>query len=107
MEKNLQYHQTRQIEITVHAKMRLRERVKNFDGYRNWEHLVKTARYCGKTLSNMTDEEYRWCCRNLSHIGQSCQIRVLNGFAYVFKGNKGHARTLVTVISMFKQNQEF
>ena len=88
------------MEITKHAMQRLEERVKSFAGYRSWEHLVKTARYEGKNDYTMTDEEYEWCSTHIKHLYKSSQVRLLDGFAYIFMGNKGHARTLVTVISM-------
>lgn len=88
------------LEITRHAMQRLEERVKSFAGYRSWEHLVKTARYEGKNDYTMTDAEYEWCSTHISHLHKSSQVRLLDGFAYIFMGNKGHARTLVTVISM-------
>ena len=88
------------LEITRHAMQRLEERVKSFAGYRSWEHLVKTARYEGKNDYTMTDTEYEWCSTHINHLHKSSQVRLLDGFAYIFMGNKGHARTLVTVISM-------
>lgn len=91
---------TGQIEITKHAMDRLKERVTSFVGYRSWEHLVKTARYEGRNDETMTDEEYSWCSTHIKHLYRSSQVRVLDGFAYIFMGNKGHARTLVTVIAM-------
>ena len=62
--------------------------------------MVRTARYSGKTESDMTYEEQQWCQKNIRNLYPSSQIRLLNGFAFIFMGNKGHARTLVTVISM-------
>ena len=92
--------QQRKIEITKHAMERLKERVVAFTGYRSWEHLVKTARYEGRNDQNMTDEEYEWCSTHIRGLYRSSQLRVLNGFCYIFMGNKGHARTLVTVIAI-------
>ena len=88
------------VEITKHAMQRLQERVVSHEGYRSWQHLVKTARYQGRDEQTMTDEEYEWCACNIKRLYRHSQIRTLNGFAYVFMGNKGHARTLVTVITM-------
>ena len=90
----------KQIIITKHAMQRLNERVKSHVGYRSWEHFVSCARYDGRTNMTMTDEEYEWYLKNISFLFQSSQVRVMDGFAFVFMGNKGHARTLVTVISM-------
>ena len=88
------------LEITRHAMQRLEERVKTFAGYRSRQHLVKTARYEGRNDYTMSDEEYAWCSTHIRHLYKSSQVRLLNGFAYIFMGNKGHARTLVTVIAM-------
>lgn len=88
------------VEISQHAMQRLTERVTNFEGYRNWQHLVKTACYEGRDERTMTDEEYKWCSTHISHLYKSSQVRILNGFVYLFMGNKGHTRTLVTVIAV-------
>ena len=92
--------QRRTVEITNHAMQRLEERVKSFAGYRSWQNLVNTARYEGRGEQNMTDDEYEWYCTHITHLHRSSQVRMLGGFAYIFMGNKGHARTLVTVISV-------
>ena len=88
------------VEITQHAMLRLRERVGNYAGYRSWQDLARTARYKGKTESEMTDYEYDWCINNIRRSSTSSQVRILNGFAFIFMGNRGHARTLVTVIQI-------
>jgi len=48
----------------------------------------------------MTDEEFDWCTTHIHHLYKSSQVRIMDGFAYLFMGNKGHARTLVTVIAV-------
>ena len=88
------------VRITEHAMQRLEERVVSFDGFRSWQHLVKTARYEGRTEQNMTAEEYAWCKTHLHKLNRSAQIRLLNGYMFLFMGNKGHARTLVTVLEV-------
>lgn len=90
----------RTVEITRHAMQRLEERVKSFAGYRSWQNLVNTARYEGRGEQNMTDEEYDWYLAHITHLHRSSQVRMMDGFAYIFMGNKGHARTLVTVIAV-------
>lgn len=49
----------RQIEITQHGKQRLEERVITHEGFHSWKHMVKTARYQGKSKCIMTDAEYQ------------------------------------------------
>ena len=97
-EQNQHHHGT--VQITEHAMQRLQERVVSFDGFRSWQHLVKTARYEGRTEQNMTAEEYAWCETHLHKLTRSAQIRILNGYLFLFMGNKGHARTLVTVMQV-------
>ncbi len=48
----------------------------------------------------MTDAEYEWYITHITHLYSSSQVRIMNGFAFLFMGNKGHARTLVTVIAV-------
>lgn len=48
----------------------------------------------------MTDAEYQWYTTHIKHLHKSSEVRILNGFAYLFMGNRGHARTLVTVIAV-------
>lgn len=88
------------IEITHHAMQRLEERVITHDGFKSWQHLVKTARYEGRNEYDMTTEEYLWYRTHFGYLHKSSQVRIMNGFAYLFMGNKGHARTLVTVIEV-------
>lgn len=90
------------IEITRHALQRLEERVVTYSGFKNWQHMVKTARYEGRSEVNMTEAEYKWYSTHISHLYNSSQVRIMNGFAFLFMGNKGHARTLVTVIAVAK-----
>lgn len=88
------------IKITRHAMQRLIERVGSHQGYASWGSLVQNARYNGKTPLNMTDKEYAWYLSRVRNRYQSSQIRMMGGFAFFFKGNHGHARTLVTVIKL-------
>ena len=88
------------IVITNHAMQRLEERVVTHDGFRSWQHMVKTARYEGRGEENMSDDEYKWYIKHINHLYSSSKVRIMNGFAFLFMGNKGHARTLVTVIAV-------
>lgn len=86
------------IKITAHAKLRLKERIGSYAGYKNWNALVKAARYKGRTGRDLTADEQTWCASHIKRLYSSSQVRVLNGFAFLFMGNDGRARTLVTVI---------
>ena len=94
--------------ITEHAMERLIERVRTCNNYRSWKHMVKTARYEGTPLQFMSDEQYAYCEKHglLKRLNNSAQIRYLDGFFFIFRGSKGHARTLVTVISMDCEDDE-
>ena len=99
-------HPISRIKITKHAQLRLLQRVKSHEGYKNWNQLVRFARYEGRNQYMMTDEEYSWLVQNMKIPYGSTQIRIYNGFAYVFKGNNGHARTLITVIRVDMNRQK-
>lgn len=88
------------IVITNHAMMRLKERVQTHEGFRNWKRLAAEARYAGKTPSEMDPKEKDWVDKRISRRFKRSQIRAYRGFAWIFMGNNGHARTLVTVIKM-------
>ncbi len=90
----------KRITITAHAMKRLQERVKSHEGYRNWGHMARTARYDGKGKAYMTNKELEWYNTNMKNIGRSCRVKLLNGFAFLFMGNNGHARTLITVLAI-------
>ena len=90
----------KKVEITRHAMLRLKERVVYHTGFLSWQDLVKAARYKGRSEENMTDAEYEWYLTHIKRLYRSSQVRILNGFAFLFMGNKGHARTLITVIEV-------
>ena len=92
------------IKITAHAKLRLKERIGSYTGYKNWNALVKAARYKGRTGRDLTSDEQTWCASHIKRLHSSSQIRILNGYAFLFMGNGGRARTLVTVIPMIHEN---
>ena len=92
------------ITITAHAQQRLEERIGinmySTYGYRSWSHMTKEARYSGMTLQTMPEVAYQYCCKHnlVNRMNNSSQVRLLNNYFFVFRGNGGHARTLVTVI---------
>ena len=88
------------VDITKHAMQRLKERVGYHYGFKSWQHMVKTARYEGRSEINMTSSELQWYSTHISHLYKTSQVRIMNGFAFLFMGNRGHARTLVTVIQV-------
>ena len=94
-------HNTGKITITEHAMDRLIQRVQNCDKYRSWKDLVKSARYKGDTIFTMPEWAYKYCIEHniLRRLDNSSQVRYYDGFFFIFRGQKGHARTLVTVIN--------
>ena len=94
------------IVITDHAMMRLKERVHTHEGFKSWKKLAAEARYAGKTPYEMDPEEKDWVDKKISRRFNRTQIRVYRGFAWIFMGNNGHARTLVTVIKMDDLGEE-
>lgn len=80
--------------------MRLEERVKTHDGFENWEQLVKTVRYKGKTRNTMTQEELDWCMSHLGPPRHSIHVRIMNDFAFIFKIGDRKRHKLITVISI-------
>lgn len=62
--------------------------------------MVKKARYYGKIIHDFDSEEYQWYKENISGLFSSSQVRLMDGFAFLFMGDNGHARTLVTVIKV-------
>jgi hypothetical protein len=94
-------HNTGKIIITEHAMDRLIQRVQNYDKYRSWKELVKRARYEGDTIFTMPECAYKYCVEHniLRRLDNSSQVRYYDGFFFIFRGQKGHARTLVTVIN--------
>lgn len=91
---------TKEVKITPHAMMRLEERVKSHEGYRSWRDMVRAVRRYGKTASSLSNDEYVWYTNHIHRLGKSKRVRFSNGFAYIFFGNHGKAKTLLTVIPM-------
>lgn len=87
------------IKITKHADYRLKQRV-GIKDENTWQQFVKNARYKGDTINTMSEKHYEYCKKHglIAKLNNSTQIRYYKGFFFVFKGNNGHMRTLVTVI---------
>lgn len=100
MERTIQ----KNITITNHAMMRLKQRVGTYGNYRSWQDLVKAARYNGATYFTMTQEQYDYVVNHFdkNKFTASMSIRFFEGCFYVFRGNNHHSRTLVTVIKFEK-----
>ena len=91
----------KKIEITTHAKQRLSERMPNIQP-RDYERVVQSARYCGKTQNDLLKESPKFAKEVFKRFGKnkSTEIRVYKDCVFIFCGNKGHSRTLRTVINI-------
>ena len=92
---------TRTISITSHAKSRLRERLPSVHP-KNYVRIVHAARYTGLTLSelNLHSPAIANYVRKSFCSDKTCQLRYYSNCIFVFRGNRGHARTLVTVVDL-------
>lgn len=95
--------QRAKIEITYHAKQRLAERVPDIHPS-NYSQFVMSARYNGSPISYFYDKpEILNYLKKYFRSDNSTQLRVYRDCVFVFKGNKGKARTLVTVVNIREQ----
>ena len=89
------------IQITEHAKRRLSERVKDVRSC-DYNGFVNTARYSGMTLYDLSIANpsiASYIKKNFKTYNSS-QIRFYRDCVFLFSGNKGKARTLVTVVNL-------
>ena len=97
----MQHSQKRKIEITAHAKQRLSERMPDVQP-RDYERMAQSARYNGKTKQDLLRENPKFARAVFSRFGKSNStvIRVYKDHVFIFCGNKGHSRTLRTVVNI-------
>lgn len=84
------------IKITEHAKLRIGERAPHIprSEYKQW---VYNARYKGIPFDAMPPELQRWVRTSL-HLGpKMIGARVYQNYLFLFRGNSGKAKTLVTM----------
>lgn len=85
----------KRIEITQHAKQRFKERFPDLC-IKNLQTIASKARYEGFQDQEF-EGEFRRFLESVTHKDVSTQIRISNGKIFVFKGNSGHCRTLLTL----------
>lgn len=97
----MQHSQKRKIEITAHAKQRLSERMPDIQP-RDYERTAQSARYNGKTRYDLFKENPKFAQAVFKRFGKnnSTEIRVYKDHVFIFCGNKGHSRTLRTVVDI-------
>ena len=93
--------QMKKIEITAHARQRLSERMPEIQS-RDYERVVQSARYRGKTKYDLQKEnpEFAQAVFRRFSKNNSTEIRVYRDHVFIFCGNKGHSRTLRTVVNI-------
>ena len=91
----------KKIEITNHARQRLSERMPEIQP-RDYEKVVQSARYNGKTKHDLLKENPRFAQEVFKrfHKNNSTEVRVYKDHVFIFCGNKGHSRTLRTVVNI-------
>ena len=89
----------KQIKITQHAKLRLRERVPEVHP-NNYKAFVKSARYTGYTMAMLTEKNPKMAKYVKTHFKEyrSYVLRVKSNNVFVFGGD--HDRTLITVMKI-------
>lgn len=94
------------IEITTHAKQRLKERMPTIHP-KNYYGIVRAARYQGLTecflRANHPQLAQYIFSRFHGNQSQSTEIRVYKNYVFIFCGNHGHSRTLRTVVDIPQQ----
>jgi hypothetical protein len=93
--------QMKKINITVHARQRLSERMPEI-APRDYEKVVQMARYKGKTKHELYKENPQFATAVFQRFKQnnSTEVRVYKDHVFIFCGNKGHSRTLKTVVNI-------
>lgn len=93
--------QMKKIEITAHAKQRLSERMSEIQ-LKDYNKVVQAARYNGKTKQELLKENpaFAKAVFQRFHQNNSTEIRVYKDHVFIFCGNKGHSRTLRTVVDI-------
>lgn len=91
----------KKIEITAHAKQRLSERMPEIQP-RDYNRVVQLARYNGKTKHELYLENPAFAKAVFQRFRQnnSTEVRVYKDCVFIFCGNKGHSRTLRTVVNI-------
>lgn len=91
----------KKIEITAHARQRLLERMPDVQPA-DYDRIVKAARYNGKTQYDLLKENPAFAKEVFKrfHKNNSTQVRVYKDHVFIFCGNKGHSRTLRTVVDI-------
>ena len=93
----------KKIEITSHARQRMAERMPEVKPC-DYDKIAKAARYEGITQYQLSQTNPRLAKSIFQrfHWNNSTQVRIYKDHAFIFCGNKGHSRTLRTVIDIPK-----
>lgn len=97
---NRNSHQRRGVNISAHARQRLKERFPEIEE-KDYARICKKARYEG--LLPTMPEVHPLISKFVSshyHGNNSTQVRIYNNGVFIFCGVHGHARTLRTVVKI-------
>ena len=86
------------IDITAHARRRLKERFPELHES-NYQSYVSAARYSGKNLFNKSVNVSAEI-KSRFNADNSTRIMFYKNGVFVFQGDHGHARTLVTAVNL-------
>lgn len=91
----------KKIDITFHAKQRLSERMPEVQP-RDYDRVVQLARYNGKTEHDLMKESPKFAREVFKRFkaNNSTEVRVYKDHVFIFCGNRGHSRTLRTVVDI-------
>ena len=93
--------QMKKIEITAHAKQRLSERMPDLN-FKDYDRIVQLARYKGLTEYELSKDNPKFAREVFKRFScnKSTEIRVYKDHVFIFCGNKGHSRTLRTIVDI-------
>lgn len=91
----------KKIDITMHARQRLSERMPEIQP-KDYDKVAQIARYKGKTEHDLYRENPVFAKAVFQRFRQnnSTEVRVYKDRVFIFCGNKGHSRTLRTVVNI-------
>lgn len=93
--------QMKKVDLTFHAKQRMAERMPDIQ-QKDYEKIAQSARYKGKTKYDLLKENPKFANAIFQRFkaNNSTEVRVYKDHVFIFCGNKGHSRTLRTVVDI-------
>ena len=99
----MKHMQMKKIEITAHARQRLSERMPAINP-KDYDRIVQSARYRGLTEHELFRDNPKFAKEVFKRFrkNNSTEVRFYKDHIFIFCGNKGHSRTLRTVVNIPK-----